>query len=72
LLVLTDAVPAVVNSLEDFAAGNVLAVVERVLKISVTNALVFLAGFFALFDVHLALLADITGTFRGLFVFQLG
>lgn len=54
------AAPVLQNSLNHFASGSPLSIAERVMKLSTISLVVWLAGFFALFQSFLNALAEIT------------
>lgn len=54
------AAPVLQNSLDKIASRNYAALVERVLKLSTISLVIWLAGFFALFQSFLNALAEVT------------
>ncbi|EMC99086.1 hypothetical protein BAUCODRAFT_120378 [Baudoinia panamericana UAMH 10762] len=54
------AVPLLQNSLDDISKLNLIGILERVLKLSTISLVCWLAGFFALFQSFLNLLAELT------------
>ena len=53
-------VPSVGNTFQPLESGNVMLIVEGVLKIAVPNLVIWLIGFYAIFHVYLNILGEIT------------
>jgi diacylglycerol O-acyltransferase-1 len=53
-------VPSVDNTFRPMANGNVLLILEGLLKICVPNFIIWLLGFYAIFHVYLNILAELT------------
>jgi diacylglycerol O-acyltransferase 1 len=53
------AAPLLHNSVDKWAAGNYVSIVERLLKLSTISLVIWLAGFFALFQSFLNALAEV-------------
>jgi diacylglycerol O-acyltransferase-1 len=53
-------VPSVDNTFLPMETGNVLLILEGVMKIAVPNFIIWLLGFYAIFHVYLNILAELT------------
>lgn len=53
------AAPVLRNSLEDMASLNIVSILERIMKLSTISLIIWLAGFFALFQSFLNALAEV-------------